>query len=71
MTFQEANNPAFEGVELAGAFGSLAWLIAGLLGPLGDGFRVQLQFHRDLGGGEMLFIQEQADLAECGVIDHG
>jgi hypothetical protein len=70
VTFQEGNDLALERVELAGAFGTLALLVAGPLGPLGDGFGVEFKFHRHPGGGEMFFIQEHSKLAERGVIDH-
>ena len=71
MTFQQRDDLALERVELAGAFGALALLIAGPLHPLGDGPGIQFKFRGDLGGGQMLLIQELSKLAEDGVIDHG
>src|SRR4051794_27479535 len=71
MAFQQSHDLAFEGVELAGAFGFFAFLITGLGDPLGDASGVELQFGGDLRDRQMLLCGELSDLAKSGVIDHG
>ena len=69
MTFQQRDELALESIELAGASGTRTPLVTGPPCPFGNGFWIQFKFCGNLGRREVVFIQEQPELTESGVID--
>src|SRR5205085_7884299 len=69
VLFQPAFNAKLVGIEFTGAVGTLVFVIR-VTQPVADGFLVQLEFVRDLTGGEFLVLMERTDLAIGGIIDH-
>ena len=71
MALQQSHDLPFEGVELAGPFGSLTRPVAELANPPGHRLGVQLQFGGDLGDAQVLLISQLAQPPKGGVINHG
>src|SRR5215472_12966778 len=70
MLVEQAHDRAFEGIELALAFGSFSRLIFFHLEPFAHRAFIQLQCGSDLRGGQLFFIAQMSDLVEGLVIDH-
>ncbi len=69
VLFQPPFNAKLVGIQFAGTVGTFV-LVIRVTQPVADGFLVQLEFVRDLTGGEFLVLVERTDLAIGGIIDH-
>jgi len=70
MAFQERDDPALEGIELAGPPALAAGKVMVARHPFGHRLGIQFQPGGDLRGREVLLVGQLADLAETFVTDH-